>query len=84
MRSRFNGNGEQNGGGTLDYASALAAGLGCGGGGSSDGEEAFGGMECPPVSGFQSPVKVRVDSNTNSLDFNQYQSISGNFNNYSD
>ena len=59
MRSRFNGNGEQNGGGTLDYASALAAGLGGGSGGSCEGEEAFGGMDCPPVSGFQSPVKVR-------------------------
>ena len=66
IRSRFNGNGEQNGGGTLDYASALAAGLG--GGGSSEGEEAFGGMDCPPVSGFQSPVKVRVDSNTNCIE----------------
>ena len=36
----------------LDYAAAAGLGLGLGG------EEAFGGMECPPVSGFQSPVKV--------------------------
>ena len=38
------------GNGVLDYAAAAGLGL--------SGEEAFGGMECPPVPGFQSPVKV--------------------------